>query len=262
MSWNYLGGKTWAEVTRDERFFCQHLYHLVHRSPDTKSFIPKLNEMASLTLNVNADWELGYEVCFYRDFWFLGGKKEHLHSPKRTFDLCFFSANEIVIVEAKAQQGFDSDPLQKLGFSRDKKLVAKLTRVREVTLLGLASSGYLTPAKKHSLLAPASGEEAPLFDGLITWEQLAAHFGNDATLRRADFIYEPPASGQGSNKNHMTLEQIRLRIEESAGSFYIGCKGGLRQFLDTHRLDPSRRYETSSTPVENSNWFTSDKVPR
>ena len=253
MSWDYLQGKKWAQITRDERFFCQHLYHLILRCPDVPSFVKKLNELTELSLDAEAQWEIGYEVCFYRDLWFLGGKKGPLHSPKRTFDLCLFSAEEIVIIEAKAQQGFDSDPMQKLSFRQDKERVAELTGVKRVRLLGLASSLYLTQPKKRAL-AQAS---PPLFDALVDWAELARHFGGDEVLQRADFIYE---SGSGNNnEKQMTFEQIQQRIAQGE-EFFIGCKGGLKQFMGTHQDNSQRLYQTATLPVENSNWFSSYTV--
>jgi hypothetical protein len=256
MSWDYLQGKTWAQITRDERFFCQHLYHLILRNPDVKSFVRKLNKLTELNLNADADWEIGYEVCFYRDLWFLRGKKGELYSPKRTFDLCLFSAEEVVIIEAKAQQGFDSDPSQKLSFKKDKARVKDLLAdegVKQVKLLGLASSIYLN--KNNLTLAPINNA---LFDGLISWEQLENHFGPDEILRRADEIYEEPG-GSDNNEKYMTLKQILQRIKDGE-SFYVGCGGGFEKFMTTHRHDRLRRYETSPDIVASNNWFSSNKV--
>jgi len=32
MSLRYLKGKSWKEVTRDERYFCSHLYRLIEEN--------------------------------------------------------------------------------------------------------------------------------------------------------------------------------------------------------------------------------------
>ena len=263
MGWDYLKGtdsksKMWVEVTRDERFFCQHLYHLIHRCPNTKSFVRILDELVpSLELDTQTEWEIGYEVCFYRDLWFLRGKNELLHSPKRTFDLCLFSAETIVIIEAKAQQGFDSDSSQKVSFKEDKTRVKdELEKygVKQVKLLGLASSEYLVEVKKTAILSAAD----VVFDGLISWKQLAERFGDDEILKRANEIYDQPRGG-ANNEKHMTLGQIRQKIG-SGEVFYIGCGGGFEKFKLTLQNDPLRRYETSMELVSNSNWFTSDEV--
>ncbi|PPD42376.1 MAG: hypothetical protein CTY16_14765 [Methylobacter sp.] len=156
MGWKYLGGKTWAEVTRDERFFCQHLYSLIRE--DVSGFVRKLNESAVLNLPVEEDWEVGFEVCFYRDHRHMCSQDDHIwhgkddmYSPKRTFDLCLFSHDHIVIIEAKAQQGFDQ---QQMGdFIKDRQWVNEAATVVkgddgighnvEVDVIALASSKYL-----------------------------------------------------------------------------------------------------------------------
>ena len=40
----YLGGKSWAEVTREERVFCQHLYVRLVRDLGAKNFVQYLND--------------------------------------------------------------------------------------------------------------------------------------------------------------------------------------------------------------------------
>ena len=252
MTWAYFNQKTWAEVTRDERFFCQHLYQLIKADP-TK-FVEYVNAASSLGLQVSAKWEVGYEVCFYRDLWFLNGKTGPLHSQKRTFDLCLFSTQQIVIIEAKAQQGFDSDPGQKVSFLEDKTAVFDLTKshdVKEVLLLGLASSKYLTNEKKSALLN--SDQPLQLFDGLITWSDLARDYADDQALLRADAIYDG-YSGGVRNQKHMTITEI-LATAEDGKPIYVGCEGGMAKFLSNHRHTENRKFETSSELVSNKNWF-------
>jgi hypothetical protein len=69
------------------------------------------------------DWEVGYEVCFYRDILKLYGhgvkeKMEDLIAKigpnavnliKRTFDLVLFSSDTIVIIEAKSAEGLTTE---------------------------------------------------------------------------------------------------------------------------------------------------------
>ena len=142
MGWSYLGGKTWSEVTRDERYFCQQLFSLVQRR-GVREFVGLMGRTTGLTLPLDVEWELAYEVCFFRDLWQLGGGKGPPHSPKRTFDLCLFSERQIIIIEAKAQQGFDKDQSQLKAFAEDKLKVAELTGVDSVLLVGLASSQHI-----------------------------------------------------------------------------------------------------------------------
>ena len=104
MGWNYLDGMTWAEVTRDERYFCQQLFAVVQRR-GVKEFVELLNQITGLSLPVDVEWELGYKVCFYRDLWQLRGGKGQLYSPKRTFDLCLFSQRQIITPISLAPRG-------------------------------------------------------------------------------------------------------------------------------------------------------------
>jgi hypothetical protein len=128
---SYLKNKKWEDITREERFFCSHLYHsIINRE---KKFIEWLNNNTTLKLKPNANWEIGYEVCFYRDLihhWkddvkrMAKIKNPKQYSPKRTFDLCLFSNDHIVIIEAKAQQGFHGDQLKE--FENDKEDIKSL----------------------------------------------------------------------------------------------------------------------------------------
>jgi len=279
MSWNYLQGKTWAQITRDERFFCQHLYHLILRERGINFFVEKLNELTELTghklnLNATANWEIGYEVCFYRDLRFHleeGGKWQSVIqklenidplSLKRTFDLCLFSEETVVIIEAKAQQGFDSKQIT--SCKKDKELVRKLLGtegLKHVKLVGLASSKYLTDKCKANLLLHQV-DDAPLFDALIDWRQLCEHFGFDPVLKRA--VFDPVLKRADDIyprvRQHLTLEQILHRISRRKETFFIRCKGGRTKFMDALGQDLSTLYETSTRLVERNDWFSTNEV--
>lgn len=109
----YFGNKNWAEITREERYFCSHLYHSIIGKE--KEFVKWLNENlkpeGKLKLDESNIWEVSFEVCFYRDFLKSQNKSVKtyerkngdFYSQKRTFDLCLFSADEMIIIEAKAQ---------------------------------------------------------------------------------------------------------------------------------------------------------------
>lgn len=122
----------WSSITREERFFCSHLYHSILSREGI--FIKWLNEKTKLNLNENASWEISYEVCFYRDF--LKSKDNSvktykrsngdLYSQKRTFDLCLFSKDEFVIIEAKVQQGFSLKQIKEID--QDEELVKELLK--------------------------------------------------------------------------------------------------------------------------------------
>jgi hypothetical protein len=90
----YLESKSWKDITREERFFCSHLYHtIINREKESVGW---LNNNTTLKLNPNSNWEVGYEVCFYRDlikYWKEKGKfilmKNHI--PQREHLIYAFS---------------------------------------------------------------------------------------------------------------------------------------------------------------------------
>ena len=130
----------WKYITRDERFFCFELYQSL--KADQKAFITLIkegvNEKNNLTNQkrrefletiVSKKFDVGVEVCFYRDLlkWNGEGIKEHNLPQKRTFDLALFSNDAIIIIEAKAQQGFDTKQL--LEFEEDKNNIEDLFKI-------------------------------------------------------------------------------------------------------------------------------------
>jgi hypothetical protein len=180
---------TWKSITRDERFFCCELYHEISNNP--KKFIDwlilKINAHSQKIINHNEFWEVGFEVCFYRDFIFEIGEKSgnksikgSTFSQKRTFDLCLFSENYLIIIEAKAYDGFDTEQLE--SFKNDRKDLKKLlhSKVPEILLIGLKSSRYNPKKETHDF-----------FDGMISWMDLAEIYPNDNFLR-ADSVKKNP----------------------------------------------------------------------
>jgi len=249
MGLKYLGGKSWAEVTREERVFCQHLYVRLVRDLGAKNFVQYLNDEVGLGADPNANWEVAYEVCFYRDLWHHRGRGGELYSPKRTFDLCLLSDDHVVVVEAKAQQGFDRE--QVAVFVNDKEQLVKETGVARVSLLGLASSRCPVPP---SLLDS--------FDArLLTWRELAGVFEDDPVMLRADDIFETATTTKNSTRM-MTGEEL-LRAHEEGRRMLVGRGGGLDG--DRLREDAAgerwrhQKYETNEVVSEAPNprnWFT------
>ena len=163
----------WSSFTREERFFCSHLYHSILGKE--KEFVKWLNETlkpeGKLKLDASHNWELSFEVCFYRDFIKANGKtikaynkdNSKYYPPKRTFDLCLFSKSEMVIIEAKVQQGFSRKQIEEM--KQDKKLVKNLLEdfnypVIKVETILLFSSEY-KPREESIIKYP-----------FITWENL------------------------------------------------------------------------------------------
>ena len=241
MGFSYLRGKGWANVTREERFFCAHLYGLLVRDKENK-FLSCIRDHDGREPSRADKWEPAFEVCFHRDFSDLW-KVKNLYSPKRTFDLCLFSEEAILIIEAKAQQSFHGEQLHSFKEDREKvrDQVRELTRARApaVWIIGLASSKY-----------EPSGKVLKEFDGpLLTWRSLSEVYGGDEVLLRADEVYEGPMCGQKLIESHLRDEV-----------FWVGRIGGLRGSEFRNDLQSgdwrTRQYETSFKQVPpNRNWF-------
>lgn len=181
---DYFKGKSWKTITREERLFCAYLYFDIKK--DIGRFINWLSTHLEIELSRGNNWEVGYEVCFYRDFIEEFGKEFGLSKKdfprKRTFDLCLFGEDEIIIIEAKAFTGFELEQLKDFKEDRDylKTLFESIgfKNIR-VKILALASSGYLKRARKFRKIN--QGEK--YFDGVIDWKSIYDLYGNDLYLR-------------------------------------------------------------------------------
>ena len=141
MGFSYLQGKSWLEITREERLYCAFLYWDV--KDREKDFISWLNDSHGLQLDSDAGWEIGYEVCFYRDLLKSRGESVNptQYSSKRTFDLCLFSEEAMVIIEAKVQQQFKESQIR--AFQKDRDDIPKIVDKKiDTKIIALASSHY------------------------------------------------------------------------------------------------------------------------
>lgn len=185
MGFTYLDGKNWLNVTREERLFCSYLYWDIKGRE--KDFVRWLNENSDLDLRFEDNWEVGYEVCFYRDLQKQRGEPLDLtkYSKKRTFDLCLFSESTIVIIEAKVQQMFKESEVRE--FQRDRINVPAITSKKlNVFVIALASSKYYKNYSKygrHDILSK------PNFDALVTWKQMSELYPGEIYLE-ADRKYK------------------------------------------------------------------------
>ena len=191
LSW--LGGKTWAQVTREERFFCAELFVVIRQG--VREFVQFLvcenhwTERAVgeevLRLEPDLYWDPAYEVCFYRDMLrVIGDGRLGLDSDtlkrirKRTFDLALLSSEAIILIEAKAHQGFDRKQLNDV--EKDRERVEEWTG-RKPVIVGLVSSKYTPKCETRNT-----------FDLMIRWKDLARWCGDERARRvftRADEIY-------------------------------------------------------------------------
>ncbi len=257
--WDYLGGRLWSQITRDERFFCQHLFNLVKGNKKINEFVGHINELAKLEgdemLPTESDWEIGFEVCFYRDIWHHRKQDHILYSPKRTFDLCLFSKKHIVIIEAKAQQGFGSDATQLEAFKNDREEIEKLELGVQVLIIALASSKYVYQDGTRRKLPDG------IFDGqAITWKDLYECYPDHPELCRADAIYQA-ASGGNNNDGYISGEEAFNNAAQGK-KFCVGRGGGLEGYLFREDLgtgswwDHSYEYSSNAKP-KNKNWISS-----
>jgi hypothetical protein len=237
VGFTYLGGKCWSQVTRDERFFCQRLYEKI-RSEGPQRFVEFLRGHG-LDVPADGEWEVAYEVCFYRDLWQLRRCEGTPLSPKRTFDLCLFGEKAIVIIEAKAAEKFDAD--QTRIFAGDIAEVGRLTGIENVKLVGICASGY---SVEHEIKAQFNGP-------IISWKKLAARYENDELLLRADAVFEEREAFSGIGRNSEVKLPGTELIEAFQGNakWWIGRSGGLtgdafREDVQTGRWR-SQRYEVN-----------------
>lgn len=181
MGISYLQNRPWSSWTRDERFFCSVLYSYAAKDPD--AFAAWLIAAAKLSARRGGEWELGYEVCFYRDFFWhqeRGTARASGLPAKRTFDLCLFGERDIIIVEAKVCEPFDAT--QNAEFAKDRVRIGAHPDLKDlnVHLVALASSRYFGRAIRPTTLA--------MFDGRVTWSAAATKFG-DRLLAQAERMY-------------------------------------------------------------------------
>jgi hypothetical protein len=179
MTIDYLDGVSWADWSREERMFCAVLYE--HARKDPAGFASWVIDTAPIELAPAGDWDLGYEVCFYRDY--LKRKDRSARGEdypfKRTFDLCLFGEQAIVVIEAKVCEGFSTH--QNIDFEADKTLIRRALGRDDiaVVVVPLAGSDYLANAKSSTL---------GVFTGSLSWRQVLAKYP-DPILERAEGMY-------------------------------------------------------------------------
>jgi hypothetical protein len=102
----------------------------------------------------------------------------NFYSPKRTFDLCLFSNNHIVIIEAKAQQGFHGDQLDE--FEKNKKDIKRLLKKKDLKVdVILLHSWKYDPRSKRIKNYPR-----------FTWIDIYFSFDKNKLFKQADELYK------------------------------------------------------------------------
>lgn len=189
---NNNSNNKWKDITREERYFCCELFNhfkgkeneFIKFLYDEDSKCKSLNHICfdKRELEENYEWELGFEVCFYRDYckYF---NKPNIYSQKRTFDLCLFSENRIIIVEAKVQNGFKNKQLESIGKDtlRLKTALGKQNDLKfNVNTIAICSSKYIKNCKEST---------KEKFNLMISWEDIFNITKNNV-FDKANRIYQ------------------------------------------------------------------------
>jgi len=160
MGFDYLQGENWSEITRDERTFCFDIVHQLNKKENKKGFIKWIcRELNIKNVPKAIETEIAAEVCFYRDilfkqeiaainstsdkFKFLN-KKKFKGLLKRTFDICIFLPNDIIIIEAKGSQGFTTKQMIEFKYDRHyiQAVLETLGKKTCVHMVALSSEEY------------------------------------------------------------------------------------------------------------------------
>ena len=167
----------WETVTREERFFTCILYQDMLQNIEPLRIL--LQDKLKFPLSTMIS-DIGYEVCFFRDAYHAKPKlikNRQQELEKQTFDLVLWLSDQsMIIIEAKAQQGFNIDQIKMLHESR--KLISELSvppiPIKKIFLVGLCSSRY-TPK-------PSTRDQ---FQSIITWDDIARIYPSRNTCKAA-----------------------------------------------------------------------------
>lgn len=188
MGFSYFDGKRWEDITREERYFCSELFHYFKgrehellKLLQDKDLLNKI-DLTEEELKEDYKWELGYEVCFYRDFYKFRNEVNK-HSPKRTFDFCLFSENRIIIIEAKVHQGFTEKQLSHL--QQDATEMKKVINKDEddsfkINTMAICSSNYIKSCRDTT---------KERFDLMLSWMDIF-EFSNLGVFEKANNIFK------------------------------------------------------------------------
>ena len=223
----YLKGKSWADITRDERTFCFDLIDQLKQNNKACDFVKKLNTEYSLGITQFDYVEGAAEVSFYRDMIF----RDELESKsrfkdkasiknflKRTFDICFFLPKDIIIIEAKAAEGLTSEQLKDFDYDIEATKTILNNEDIKVHLLYLLSDEYLK-SKRKSL--QKNKDEKNYINTAIkkafSWEEIKGkHFFDKYVLPTPlKTIYSDKKKLKGKIKNNLIskLSDISKKIQ-------------------------------------------------
>ena len=174
-----------SKMTRCEVFFSVHFHLACEKQPER--FLDFVSERLQLQPG-DKICDQGFEVCLFRDYAMSQksdkSERKGKSFEKITFDNVFVLNNgTLIIVEAKAHQGFNRKQIRNLRTAKEHILKMNLSLannlIRDVRLIGLCSSKY-TPHE-------STVQE---FDALVTWEDLSLVYPNfHEVFERANNLY-------------------------------------------------------------------------
>ena len=167
----------WSTITREERFFTAILF--LDLQSDPNPFWRFLSKQLP-TEQDSSVVDIGYEVCFFRDAARAGLIERQPQLEKQTFDLTLtLSSQALVLVEAKAQQGYSTLQLDQLEEAKQRIIQSGLCPVHEVHLVAVCSSKYRPQ--------PSTSQR---FAAFVHWDEIARLYSQHATqYQRANQIY-------------------------------------------------------------------------
>lgn len=270
MGLSYLDGEKWEDITREERFFCMHLYRTVQER-GVVDFVRLVKALSCAGLNPDSNWEIGVEVCFYRDFRHFRMKKikdenVKLQSSKRTFDLCLFSDDTIVIIEAKCAETFKPDQLRdfKADLDRFEGLSAECPELKgvKIIVLGLAAKKYVTELAVNNL--SEIEEYFTANTSIMTWEDIGEYYSDPLLTRGGEIFDKQKVNFEKNNSGgKRSVPELRRALQENT-DFWVGRQGGIEAFASDLQGEQwqQRRYQTNTIGVglSESNWFKLSEV--
>jgi len=198
----------WSQITREERYFCAHLFFLIRN--DLRKFLEWFEENKYNGMDLNKRWEIGYEVCFYRDYRKAQNKDIHGSgfSQKRTFDLALFADDELIIFEAKVHEDFDNKQVK--VFSNDMiKIPELLEKPINIRIYALAASSYFANSNEFKAWDKRNVDkpgEYKCFDGNLTWKELADFYQDDILYREVHSMGRQPLRHKAARGRYCRLQ--------------------------------------------------------
>lgn len=189
---HWLQGKSWWEVSRDERFFCAELYQRIRG--DVTRFVAHLSR--DIDLDPRGQWQVAYPVCLQSDLWSPRSRSDeerrdtirpHVERSsgiertrfQRSSNLALLSEHEVVLIEVAGELGLQLESVHQLVRAAA-DLKDLLPQLRDVFCAGLVSSQVEPPREVTRALGGP----------LLRWKALAELYGGDEQLLRADALFE------------------------------------------------------------------------